>query len=320
MLHMTKKESNLAWILGILIILTACSAGSENAPISTLTIAPPLNPYQAKTSTPVDPTDTVALPTDQPIIPTATPFNHTVQPGDTLYGIAIQYNISLDKLVSANPNVETSLLSIGTKLIIPFSEEDELSVPTPTPYPVPLTEPVCYSSNDGGIWCYLMAENTQDLVLENLSASFNLYDEDQVLVQSVIAIPPLNLLFPDQKIPLVSFIKPAHADQYRVTSTLLTALPSERTEPLTEILDYSVKYSQENKIAQITGTVEVVASEVNGNEIWIAAVGFSGGEPVGIRKWISTETIDPETSYTFDIQLYSLGPRIDQVLLLSELH
>jgi LysM repeat protein len=320
MLHMTKKGVFLAWILGSLVILTACSAGSQTTPITTLTIAPPVNPYQSKTITPINPTATVLLPTDQPLIPTATPFSHSVQPGDTLYGIAIQYNISLDKLVSANPGVDTSLLSIGTELIIPFSEEDELSEPTPTPYQVPLTEPVCYSTKDGGIWCYLMIENTQNIVLENLSASFNLYNQEQELIQSVVAIPPLNTLFPDQKIPLAAFIKPAEEDQYRVTGTLLTALPSENTKPLTEITDYSIQYSQENKVAEISGIVEVLATEVDSNEIWIAAVAFKAGEPVGIRKWTSTKPVDPETSYAFEIQLYSLGPPIDQVLLLSELH
>jgi len=317
---MMKKGSIMVWILGILVMLTACAPGSQNAPISTLTIAPPLNPYQSRTSTPIIPTATVPLPTDQPLIPTATPFNHSVQPGDTLYGIAIQYNISLDKLVSANPGLDTGLLSIGTKLVIPLSEEDQLSVPTPTPYQVPLSEPVCYSTKDGGVWCFLMVENNQKLVLENLSASFNLYDEKQEQVQSVVAIPLLNMLFPGQKIPLSAFIKPAQVDQYRVSGTLLTALPSQRTEPLTAITDYSVKYTQENKVAHITGVVEVLATKVDGNQIWIAATGLSAGEPVGIRKWTSSGSVDPETAYPFEIQIYSLGPPIDQVLLLSELH
>ena len=56
------------------------------------------------------------------------------------------------------------------------------------------------------------------------------------------------------------------------------------------------------------------------NQIWIAAIGLSDGVPVGLRKWTSEDSVDPETAYPFDIQLYSLGPRIDQVLLLSELH
>jgi LysM repeat protein len=317
---MTKKGVFLILIVGILGIVSACSPESQPAPITTLTIAPPLNPYQANTSTPSSPTATEVLPTEQPLIPSATPFSHAVQPGDTLYGIALQYNISLDKLVSANPGVDTSLLSIGTKLVIPFSEEDELSVPTPTPYPVPLTDPVCYSTKDGGMWCYLMVENTQNLVLENISGAFNLYDQEQELVQSVIAIPPLNLLLPDQAIPLAAFIKPAQADQYRVTGTLLTALPSEKTESLTKIEEYSITYSQQNMAAEITGFVEILTEELDSNEIWIAAIAFSAGEPVGIRKWASQEITDPETPTPFEIQLYSLGPRIDQIVLLSELH
>jgi len=320
MLHMIKRGSNLAWILGILITLAACSPGSQSAPISTLTIAPPLNPYQAITSTPIIPTATAPLPTDQPLIPTPTPFSHSVQPGDTLYGIAIQYNISLDKLVSANPGVDTSLLSIGTELIIPFSEEDELSAPTPTPYPVPLSDPTCYSTNDAGIWCFIMVENNQDLVLENLSATFNLYDQNQELIQSVVAIPPLNTFYPDQSIPLTAFIKPAQIDQYKISGSLLTALPSEREEQLTEISTFSVNYSLENKVAQISGVVEVLADEVDSNEIWIAAVGFNAGQPVGVRKWIRSDTVEAGESYPFDIQLYSLGPKIDQIILLSELH
>lgn len=320
MLHMTIKGSNSAWILGIIVITTACSSGSNNAPSATLTIAPPQNPYVSETSTPVIPTATIPLPTDQPLIPTATPFSHTIEDGDTLYGIAIQYNVSLDRLVSANPDVDTSMLTIGTQLVIPLSEEDEISFAAPTPYPIPLADPVCYSTKDSGIWCLAIAENTQNMVLENLSAAFNLYDQDQELVQSVVAIPPLNFLFPDQKIPLVAFIKPAQTGQYRVTGTLLTSLPSAGTESETTITDFSVNYSQDNKVAQISGIVEVAATKSASNTIWIAAVGFNAGEPVGIRKWTSSDPVNSETSYPFEIQLYSLGPRIDQVLLLSELH
>jgi hypothetical protein len=136
----------------------------------------------------------------------------------------------------------------------------------------------------------------------------------------VIAIPPLNTLFPDQSIPLAAFIKPAQIDQYRISGTLLTALPSETEEHLTEISTFSVNYSQENRVAQITGFVEVLADEVDSNEIWIAAVGFNSGQPVGIRKWISPDPVEAGETYPFEIQLYSLGPKIDQVILLSELH
>ncbi len=320
MLLMMKKGSFLVGIITILFLTPGCSTGTSSSPLSTLTIAPPQNPYQSKTSTPVIPSATVPIPTEQPLIPTATPFKHAVQPGDTLYGIAIQFNISLDKLVSANPGVNTSILSIGTELVIPFSEEDELSVPTPTPYPIPVSDPVCYSSKDGGVWCVAMVKNNQNVVLENISIAFNLYNQDQGLIQSIVAIPPLNTLYPDQSIPLAAHISPAEMDQYQISATLLTALPSERSEPLTVIADYSIQYSQGNKIAEIKGIVEALETETEEDQVWIAAVAFSEGNPVGIRKWISQKPILAGTVIPFEILLYSLGPRIDQVLLLSELH
>ncbi|NQS92260.1 MAG: LysM peptidoglycan-binding domain-containing protein [Chloroflexi bacterium] len=307
-------------LVGILVLATGCSAGRAPAPISTLTIAPPNNPYQSKSSTPDIPTATVPIPTEQPLIPTATPFKHAVQPGDTLYGIALNYNISLDKLVLANPGVDTSVLSIGTELVIPFSDENDLAVPTPTPYPIPLSDPYCYPTRDGGMWCFLMVENDQKIVLENISAAFNLYSADKELTQSIIAIPPLNLLFPKQSIVLTAFIPEALPDEGQVSGILLTSLRSEQTEPQTEISDYTIQYSQENRIAIIRGEFKILNPESKGDQVWIAAIAFNKGIPVGVRKWVSTDELSPGTAYPFEINLYSLGPRIDQIQLQSELH
>ena len=119
--------------IGIALLAAGCGEGTTPEVFSTLTIAPPLNPYLSATRTPDQPTPTTTTvaPTTEPLIPSATPFKHTVQPGDTLFGIAIQYNISLDELVSANPGIDTSLLSLGTELNIPSPGEDQGGVPTP---------------------------------------------------------------------------------------------------------------------------------------------------------------------------------------------
>ena len=316
MLHMTRKGVLLVGIL----LLSGCSAGSTPAPLSTLTIAPPNNPYQSKSSTPDIPTATIPVPTEQLLIPTATPFKHAVQPGDTLFGIALQYNISLDKLVTANPGIDTSILSIGTELVIPFSAEDNLAVPTPTPYPIPLSEPYCYPTRDEGLWCYTMVENDQKIALENISAAYNLYSTDHKLLKSVIAIPPLNILLPGQSIPLTAFIPKTLPDQGQITAILLTSLRSEQTEPLTDITDYSIQYSQENRIARISGVFEILDADSEADQVWIAAIAFKEGIPVGVRKWVSAVELTPGTPYPFEIHLYSLGPRIDQVQLFSELH
>ena len=47
-------------------------------------------------------------------------INYTVRSGDTIYTLANQYNTSVNAILAANPNVNTSNLIIGTKLIIPI--------------------------------------------------------------------------------------------------------------------------------------------------------------------------------------------------------
>lgn len=62
-------------------------------------------------------------------IPLATPpvtcpqgsIVYTVMSGDTFYSIAVKYNISVEKLVTANPTVRPDALLIGQKICIPKS-------------------------------------------------------------------------------------------------------------------------------------------------------------------------------------------------------
>ncbi len=45
---------------------------------------------------------------------------YTIQPGDTLYQIALKYYTSINKLITANPNVNPMNLKIGQKIIVPY--------------------------------------------------------------------------------------------------------------------------------------------------------------------------------------------------------
>jgi len=320
MLHMARNGIFMIAVLLSIVFISGCGGESISAPISTLTIAPPQNPYQSITSTPAAPSATISIPTEQPLLPTATPFKHIIQDGDTLYGIALQYSISLDRLVSANPGVNSSNLVIGKELVIPFSENDDLNVPTPTAYPIPVTDPFCYLSRNGGAWCILMAENNQDIVLENITVAINIYDRSQTLVNSFAAIPPLNYIFPDQSIPIAVFINSNLPESFQASSVLLTSLPSGEINQLTEITQKFFQYREDNKIANVSGSVKTTDTNPKGKQIWIAAVGFSKGLPVGIRKWISSGDLVTDQEISFEFILYSLGPPIDRIQLYSELH
>jgi LysM repeat protein len=320
MLHMVRKVLVLGVFLLSVFYLSGCEDANRELPLSTLTIAPPKNPYLSATRTPIPPTETAFIPTEQPLLPTPAPLKYSVQPGDTLYGIALQHNISLDRLVSANPGVETSLLSVGTELVIPLTDEDDLTIPTPTPYSITISEPYCFPSRSGGAWCIVLAENDQSIPLENLAVAVNIYNESLELVESHIAIPPLNYLMPGQSIPLTTYINDNLPESFQSNAVLLTSLPIEDFEPRTEITQQEIEFSDENSIVTITGTVIADGDDLKDHQVWIAAVGFSDGIPVGVRKWISSDTLVAEEELEFELILYSLGPPIDEIELLSELY
>jgi len=311
-------------ILGCYLLVLVINAGCKSAgPIPTSTshpISPPLTPYQAKTNTPVSTSTPVTLPTDQPLLPSPTPFKHIIQSGETLYGLALLYNISLDRLVSANPGIDTSILSVGIELNIPFEGENDLAVPTPTPYPVLVGAPTCLLTNQGGMWCFAEINNNQGQTLENISTALNLFDRDHNLIQSFIAIPPLIYLYPGKAIPVSAYIPPPLPEDYLVTVTLLTSLPSERINAATEIIDFEIIYKEGKTIAEIEGSVRILENPSEENQVWIAAVAYADNNPVGIRKWISMGDHESGTEIEFKINIYSLGPAIDEIKLFNELH
>lgn len=57
-------------------------------------------------------------------------FIYTIQSGDTFYGIAAQYNITLQQLINANPGVDPARLVVGQTICVPTSKP---LVPVSTP-------------------------------------------------------------------------------------------------------------------------------------------------------------------------------------------
>jgi LysM repeat protein len=318
-LHMKKICRRMALLLFFFFLIIGCTVDPALLPQETLSIKPPENPYQAKTNTPLESTPTSTTPPEQPLVPTSTPFLHIVKSGDTLSGIALQYNITIDNLVSANPGVNTSMLTVGTELIIPLSG-DESSFPSPTPYPLQVDEAICYPARSGGSWCYATVINDQDLVFENITGAFNLIDQQGVLFQSYPAITPLDYLFPDQRIPLTVFIDQEIPNTTTVSAVLLSALPATEEENQTQITNLQINFRADEKIAAISGFVEKVSSDLQGDQFWVVAIGYHQGIPVGTRKWISLNDGEIEEGFNFEFFLYSLDQQIDDVEVFSEIH
>lgn len=59
---------------------------------------------------------------------------YTLRSGDTLYGIARTYNISLADLVEANPGINPYMLMVGQVICIPLATPPQTCPPDTTPY------------------------------------------------------------------------------------------------------------------------------------------------------------------------------------------
>jgi LysM repeat protein/DNA-directed RNA polymerase subunit RPC12/RpoP len=103
---------------------TATSAATLFAtpvPSDTPTASPTPTASETPTATP--------SPTATPN-PTATPLIHVVLAGDTLYGIALQYDTTVEAIMAAN-GLKDTFLKVGQKLIIPVATATPTATPTP---------------------------------------------------------------------------------------------------------------------------------------------------------------------------------------------
>ncbi len=64
---------------------------------------------------------------------------HVVQPGESLFGIALQYDTSMEVIMAANDITDAQWIYAGQELIIPLGTPTP--VPTPTPRPTPTSTP-----------------------------------------------------------------------------------------------------------------------------------------------------------------------------------
>jgi LysM repeat protein len=103
----------------------------DDAELVTLGIAPTAQPTAGSAQQPT----AAAQPLPTALPPVTNPDGsvvHTIVAGDTLFGLAFQYNVSLDTLLALNGLSKDALLSIGQKIIIKGGTPVQ---PTATPQP-----------------------------------------------------------------------------------------------------------------------------------------------------------------------------------------
>ena len=295
-------------------LATACGTSVSNAtsvPIS-------IKPYQTMT-----PSTTTAVPDGLVVsvktpLPSPTPFTYTIKSGDTLSQIAQKFNISLNLLMAANPNVNPNSMSIGQTIKIPSTSQNPTNQATPTPVPFPVKQIACHPTSDDGMWCFVLVTNNSANFIEDVTAQITLMDADGKSIAGQTATLPLDILAPNSSLPLTTYFVPDIPLNAKPQVQILTAIQIQPNDPryLPATLQNSVvKVDESGLTAQVNGQVVLPGSSSSPAKlIWVAAVAYDdAGEVVGARRWESTSDLSAGGSLPFSFMVSSIAGSITRV-------
>lgn len=131
--RLTRKQLFLLGGFAVVILTAAVFLGLQlssgvGQPLPTPTITPTFTASPTPTITPTPTLTPTPLPTPTPI----PPQSYTIQQGDTLLSIALEFDLTVDELQVFN-NITSDIIVPGQSLLIP--------PPTPTPGPTPTLDP-----------------------------------------------------------------------------------------------------------------------------------------------------------------------------------
>lgn len=165
------------------LILLGCRPEAPLLPMTvtpTVRATPPVGVTlvtQAAPTTAVLQTTPLPLTIPSPTLP-ATPIVYTVVEGDTLLGIAIQRQTTVDDILALNPEVRPELLQIGQSLILPppATPLAQEAVGTAVPIQVAVKRIDTYQTPVGGLWLLGEVTNRSDLPAANVQVAIILLD------------------------------------------------------------------------------------------------------------------------------------------------
>lgn len=212
------------WLLVSLIwILAGC--GRIITPTPQPTATAPQSPV-ARVATPTATARPTATPraatpiaTSTPTV-TPTPIIYTVESGDTLLGIANQFNISTERLQEVNGIIDPRLLQIGQTLVIPPPDQDPQAGPSPsaTPYPVEIAAINLQQTRQGKLWALGSVKNPGSEPVAEVVVEISLFDANGVLLVREAAFTQLDVILPGESAPFAVLFEsaPETFAQYQV--------------------------------------------------------------------------------------------------------
>jgi hypothetical protein len=201
-----------------------------------------------------------------------------------LFGVALDYGVTLEALLDANGIGAEDILRIGQALIIPVGEEEEYApsglqipvgnmiLPTPTPLPLEIWGVNLYKTPVGGLRCMGEVVNTSTSPITNLQVAVTLVAQDGTRLLTGYTLASADYLAPDKRAPFtILFTEPPDGAVDVVAELLrgetvssITAgfvpLDVEKTEGGFSGPQYRVRGSIINSSDQTLGRISVVVT------------------------------------------------------------
>lgn len=313
------QRSAISLLSFSLFIFSSCTSQR----LTTTSFPSTLIPFLTSTSVPIFPSGTTQPPEGvvaaETPLPTPTPFAYTIQQGDTISSIALEFGVSIDDLLAANPEVSPNAMSVGQEINIPSNPQNPSGEPTPTPASFTIQQIECYPTADQGMWCFVLVHNDFPDFIENLSAQITLVDESNAILESQTALLPLNILPPNTSLPLTAFfsppsgIPPEAKPQVQVLTAIRLLPDDERYLPAT-ISNTLVQVNGDGRSARVNGQILLPTDARAASQVWVTGTAYDEmGRVVGVRKWESSAELAPGGNLPFEFIVSSLGGRIEQV-------
>jgi LysM repeat protein len=284
-----------------------------------------LRPYHTLTSTaPYEQTPPV-MPSLPPLGPSPTPLVHIVKSGETLLGIASRYAVELENLLLANPGIDPRFLSIGQEVIIPGPEGEPIGaiLPTPTPLPIVISGVRCFPTPSESLWCLVAVRNETSTTMEGISVLVSLFDARGNALVHEPAYGPLNLLPESSLMPLAVFFQDPPDDWVVASANPLSAVQAKEVGSRYANLDIEQTLSEPSPDGlrwHVQGEVGLPdTASFPAVRVKLLLIAYDEDEEiVGFSFWEADGEVEPGDLRTYDLIVFSLGPMIHHVEILTE--
>ena len=318
---MRRLHRQLACLALLPLAAASCSTVASYLPASpTATLAP----WPSPTATQVHSTPVPTIGATAELGPSPTPFKHVVRQNETLLGIAALYGVTLDALLAVNPGVDPFVLSIGQELLIPGPEGTPIGsfIPTATPIPLTLQPPRCYRRPSGGWWCLAGVHNPTSQDLENLVVEIRLQPTNGDFGQAMQVFPPLNRLPAGETMPVGAAFPETGEESEAASALVLSVIPARDSQARyrTPQVNLTTDARQSGGLSWLVGgTIEAAADAPVSNRTLVLVTAFDDADQVvGYAVWEADPALAPGEAREFRVRVFSLGPQIARVDLLSE--